>query len=149
MVMADSGTDTNAPGDAARGDAGAGGNAPGRRRQKMQEQPEIVDPLTEETRRKSLLDAIERQLKDVGHVSRLLFAFGVSDDRKIQSTVDQEFIDWLQKQGYADKISGICVYIGQAAIELLEGPTELLFKALEFLQSLSVEVSEKDGTTTE
>jgi hypothetical protein len=135
--MGDSGTDAPA-------DAAAQGNAAGRRRQRPQEVQEVVDELTIETKRVTLLDRVESQLKGAFHVSRLLFAFGVSDDRKIQSAVDQEFLDWMGKQGYAHKISGILLYIGQAGIVLLEGPTELLHKALEFFNSLTIEVPAKE-----
>lgn len=117
-------------------EGGAAANAP-RRRPRNQEVQEVVDELTIETKRIALLDKVEDQLKDKVHVARLLFAFAVSDDRKIQATVDQEFQEFLKTR---EDVTGLLLYIGQAGIQLLEGPAERLFQALELFHKLSVEV---------
>jgi len=72
----------------------------------------------------------------------LFFVFTVSDDRKIQGQVEQEFQDWRKKGKYSD-VTGLLLYIGQAGVQLLEGPTELLHKALECFNSLTVEDSSR------
>ncbi|CAE8614611.1 unnamed protein product [Polarella glacialis] len=101
---------------------------------------EVFDELAVETKRTTLLDRVEGQLKGQPHVSRLLFGFGVSEDKKVQKAVDQGFLDWRNHQeGKAAALSGVLVFTAQGAVHLLEGPTELIFKALEFFHSISVE----------
>lgn len=90
----------------------------------------------------TLLDGLESQLKGTPHVSRLLFCFGIPDDRKVQAVVDHEFTEWLRQN---EGITGILLYIGQAGIQLLEGPTELLFKAIELFYTLTLEPTEEQG----
>eukprot|EP00927_Polykrikos_kofoidii_P051729 TRINITY_DN45520_c0_g1_i1.p1 TRINITY_DN45520_c0_g1~~TRINITY_DN45520_c0_g1_i1.p1 ORF type:complete len:287 (+),score=55.37 TRINITY_DN45520_c0_g1_i1:150-1010(+) len=128
--MADPGSDSqgeNRPSE-------AGANAP-RRRARNQEVQEVVDELTIETKRVTLLAEVENQLKGKSHVSRLLFGFGIADDRKVQATVEQEFQEFLKTH---EDVSGLLLYIGQAAVQLLEGPTDGLFQALDVFYKLSV-----------
>jgi len=119
-------------------EAGAQGNH--RRRPRHPEANEPVDELAQETKRVSLLEREEQQLKGKEHVSRLLFVFGTQDDKKVQGQVEQEFLQWQSKQEGGNQISGVLFYLGQAAVSMLEGPTDLLFKALELFQALTQEV---------
>lgn len=114
--------------------------APGRRQSSKKHYQEIVDELAQETKRITLLDREEQQLKDKFHCSRLLFIFGVTDDRKVQNNVEQEISSWRNKQEGGSEVTGLLLYLGQAAACYLEGPTELLFKAMELVHSLSLEV---------
>eukprot|EP00418_Pyrodinium_bahamense_P003559 CAMPEP_0179016898 /NCGR_PEP_ID=MMETSP0796-20121207/3564_1 /TAXON_ID=73915 /ORGANISM="Pyrodinium bahamense, Strain pbaha01" /LENGTH=292 /DNA_ID=CAMNT_0020712617 /DNA_START=1 /DNA_END=879 /DNA_ORIENTATION=+ len=111
-----------------------------RRRRGQQEVQEVVDELAQETKRTTLLERVEQQLKGMPHVSRLLFGFGMTDDKTIQATLEQEFLDWKEKQEKqsSGSLSGILLFMGQSAIHFLEGPTELLFGALEFFHSLAL-----------
>lgn len=112
-----------------------------RRRQNGNEVKEVVDELAQEVPRVSLLDRLEEQLKGQTHVSRLLFGFQVVDDKKVHHTVEQEFSSWRSALGSeCEEISGILLFMGQAAVQLLEGPTELLFKALTHFNELTGEV---------
>ena len=99
-----------------------------------------VDDLAMETKRTALLDRLEKQLKTSScrFTSRLFFSFNVTDDRKVQRAIDQEFSDWRKKNREA--VNGLLIYAQSAALHLLEGPTEMIFKALEFFHSLSSEV---------
>eukprot|EP00439_Symbiodinium_sp_Y106_P022913 s28_g2.t2 len=57
----------------------------------------VIDELATESHRTLLLDRLESQLKAKPHISRMLFAFNASDDRKVQKAIDQEFADWRKK----------------------------------------------------
>mmetsp|Transcript_82971 Transcript_82971/g.268845 ORF Transcript_82971/g.268845 Transcript_82971/m.268845 type:complete len:276 (-) Transcript_82971:78-905(-) len=111
-----------------------------RRRRGPQEVQEVVDELAQETKRTSLLQAVETQLKGQPHVSRILVGFGVVDDRKVHDQITQEFTVWRKKLEETDDLTGFLVFANLSAVHFLEGPTELLFAALEKLQSLAVEV---------
>lgn len=121
----------------------AEGAANGQRRRKgagSKDGQEAMDELAVETKRTTLLDRLEIQLKGRPHVSRLLFGFNVAEDKKVQKAVDQEFMNWRQQQeGKAAALSGLLLFAGQGAIHFLEGPSELIFKALEFFHSISAE----------
>jgi len=101
----------------------------------------VIDELAEESRRTSLLDRLEEQLKGQPHVSRLLFAFSVSDDKKQQQVVEKEFAKWRKDQEDGENLTGILIFLGQAAVHLVEGPSELLFRSLDFFNSLGPEAS--------
>jgi len=101
---------------------------------------EFVDELAQETKRVTLLEREEQQLAGKKHVSRLLFAFGIADDKKMQTQVDQEFTQWRDKLEDGAEISGVLLFLGQVAVSFLEGPTDQLFKALELFQALTTEV---------
>jgi len=115
-----------------------------RRRGRQAEVQEVVDELAQETKRTTLLERVEQQLKGQPHVSRLLFGFGMNDDKKIQASVEQEFLEWKDKQEKQSSaaVTGVLLFTGQSAIHFLEGPTELLFGVLELFHSLSVEVKQ-------
>lgn len=115
-----------------------------RRRRNQTDETQAVDELAQETQRTQLLDRVEQQLRGRSHVSRLLMVFGVADDRKIQSSISQEFNTWREKQERGETISGVLVFAAHNAVQLLEGPTEEIFKATEFFQSLSLEVPSVD-----
>jgi len=133
--------------EATGGETSGDGNAEAGRRQgkprkgSKGEAGETIDELAMETKRTTLLDRLEGQLKGGRqHVSRLLFGFSVADDKKIQKGIDQEFSNWRQQQeGGAEALSGVLVFASAVGLHLLEGPTELLFKALEFFHSISAE----------
>eukprot|EP00928_Gymnodinium_smaydae_P082597 TRINITY_DN65918_c0_g1_i1.p1 TRINITY_DN65918_c0_g1~~TRINITY_DN65918_c0_g1_i1.p1 ORF type:complete len:301 (+),score=64.62 TRINITY_DN65918_c0_g1_i1:63-905(+) len=142
--MADSGGE-GAVGSGDNGQAPADGQ-PRRARRNQGEVQEVVDELTLETKRTTLLDQVEAQLKPnqvcVPQVSRLLFAFSVADDRKLQGQVDKEFLDWRQQQGGSD-LTGVLLYVQQAGVHFLEGPTSALFEAFTFFNTLAQETSER------
>lgn len=127
--------------------AGAGGSGGQRRRPRNQEVQETVDELAQETKRVTLLEREEHQLKGEAHVSRLLFVFGVSDDRKLQSMIEQEFATWRDREG--ENITGVLLFLSQAAIHFLEGPTETIFRALELFHSFTQEVLPTPVATTQ
>jgi len=139
---------------AAGGEATAGetsGDAapkkPGRKNSK--EVGEIIDELALETKRTTLLDRIESQLKERQQVSRMLVGFNCADDKKVQKALDQEFQNWRQ-QPSNDAVSGVLIFASVVGLHLLEGPTELIFKALELMHTLSAEAKEgEDATATE
>jgi len=110
------------------------------RRPGSKERPEIVDELAQETKRVTLLEREEQQLKGRKHVSRLLFIFGIIDDRKTQTAVETEFVAWRNSQEGGKQVTGLLLFLGQAAVSFLEGPTELLHKALEHFHGLTLEV---------
>jgi len=117
--------------------------APARRRRGQQEVQEVIDELAQETKRTSLLERVETQLKGQFHVSRLLCGFHVADDRKIHAQIEEEFAAWRQKQeGQAEDLSGLLLFTSHGAVQFLEGPTELLFAALAFFNSLTAEVAD-------
>jgi hypothetical protein len=118
----------------------AAGNGQVRRRRSKEAHQEVVDELAQETKRVTLLEREEQQLKGRKHVSRLLFIFGIVDDRKTQTAVEQEFVTWRDAQEGGDQVTGLLLFLGQAAVSFLEGPTELLFKALEHFHELTLEV---------
>jgi len=111
-----------------------------RRRGQNHQAQEFVDELAQETKRVTLLEREEQQLAGKKHVSRLLFAFGIADDKKMQTQVDQEFAQWRDKLEDGAEVTGVLLFLGQVAVSLLEGPTDQLFKALEIFQALTVEV---------
>jgi len=120
---------------------------------KTKEPPaETMDDLAMETKRTALLDRLESQLKKgPSFTTRLLFAFNVSDDRKVQRAIDQEFTDWRKTTAGAQAVNGILIYTQSVALHLLEGPTEMLFNALALFHSVSAEVRKapevQPGTT--
>lgn len=116
-----------------------------RRRQNL-EVKEVIDELAQEVPRTSLLDRLEQQLKGQTHVSRLLFGFTVVDDKKIHHAVEQELNTWRTGLGgEAEELSGVLIFMGQVAVQLLEGPTELLFKALLHCNELTGEGKSEIG----
>merc|ERR1719454_2441708 len=71
----------------------------GRRHRSKEPQDHVIDELAQETKRVNVLERLEVQLKGKKHCSRLLFAFPIpADDRKVQSTIEQEFLSWRKKQ---------------------------------------------------
>jgi len=107
---------------------------------------EVIDELATESHRTLLLDRLESQLKAKPYISRMLFAFNASDDRKVQKAIDQEFADWRKKQeNAAEALTGVMVYTQTFALHLLEGPSELIFKALGFFHSISTEVRQVES----
>lgn len=113
---------------------------PLRRKGSKEAHQEFVDELAQETKRVTLLEREEQQLKGRRHVSRLLFIFGIVDDRKTQAAVEQEFVAWRDSQEGGKQVTGLLLFLGQAAVSFLEGPTELLHKALEHFHGLTLEV---------
>jgi len=139
--MASSDEAPDAAGGTRLSNAGAdGGAAPPRRTRTKEAHHEVIDELAQETKRVTLLDREEQQLKGRKHVSRVLFVFGIVDDRKMQAAVEQEFTSWRGRQEGGRDVTGLLLFLGQAAVSFLEGPTELLFKAVELFHSLSQEV---------
>jgi len=120
----------------ATGEAGADT----RRRGRSKEVAEVVDELAQETKRVTLLEREEQQLKGQKHVSRVLFVLGIVDERKTQDAVEQEFTAWRGQTEGAKDVTGVLLFCGQSAVSFLEGPTELLFKAVELFNGLTVEV---------
>jgi len=105
--------------------------------------PEVLDELAQETKRTTLLDRVEHQLKGQLHVSRALVVLEINEEKKTPATIEQEFKSWKGKQEkQGEDLSGVLVFVTGAAIHLLEGPTELIFKALEFMHTLC---GSKDG----
>lgn len=100
---------------------------------------EVVDELAQETARTTLLDCMERQVKDRFHVSRIVFGFNIADDKKTQNIVEQEFKDWREKQENPSELSGLLLYTIQGALSMLEGPSELLFGAIQLFQGLTTD----------
>eukprot|EP00747_Dinoflagellata_sp_TGD_P163316 gnl/TRDRNA2_/TRDRNA2_181862_c0_seq1.p1 gnl/TRDRNA2_/TRDRNA2_181862_c0~~gnl/TRDRNA2_/TRDRNA2_181862_c0_seq1.p1 ORF type:complete len:329 (+),score=62.43 gnl/TRDRNA2_/TRDRNA2_181862_c0_seq1:57-989(+) len=134
---------------AAPAPAGARGSAFGMARKKGREPvEEIVDELAQETKRTTLLDRVETQLKVQQTMqSRLLFHFALADVRKIQSQVEDEFNSFRRGQDKgAGELNGLLLWTQSVGgVHFLEGPTELLFKTLEFFQGLSQEVVASTG----
>jgi len=122
--------------------AGEGEASPPEAKVKTKDVPaETIDDLAVETKRTALLDRLEAQLKaGTSFTTRLLFAFNAADDRKTQRAIDQEFMDWRKNTSGAQAVNGILIYTQSVAIHLLEGPTEMIFKALECFHSMSAEV---------
>lgn len=107
---------------------------------------QVVDELAVETKRTALLDRVEAQLRGRAHVSRVLLVFTMRDDRKIQTSIEQEFNAWTdQQERSAEDLTGFLLFVKEAGMQLLEGPTDLLFKALEFFNSLSLDIGEDGG----
>jgi len=140
--MASSGDEVTAQGDQRASNAGLAesGAGPVQRRQRSKEVQEVVDELAQETKRVTLLEREESQLKDQKHVSRVLFVFGIVDERKTQDAVEQEFAAWRGQQEGARNLTGLLLFCGQAAVVFMEGPTELIFKAVELFHGLTQEV---------
>lgn len=102
------------------------------RKQPGKDPKEVLDEYAQDVRRTALLDRLEQQLKGTQHVSRLLFCFSVADDKKTHHAVEQAFSTWRSALGAeAETLTGLLVFIGQVALHLLEGPPEMLFRALE------------------
>jgi len=117
-----------------------------RPRKNSKDVSEVVDELALETKRTTLLDRIESQLKgERQHVSRLLVGFNCADDKKVQKALDQEFQTWRQQPGH-EALSGLLIFASVVGLHLLEGPTELIFKALELMHSLSAEAKDDAGS---
>mmetsp|Transcript_660 Transcript_660/g.1875 ORF Transcript_660/g.1875 Transcript_660/m.1875 type:complete len:273 (-) Transcript_660:108-926(-) len=123
------------------GDASGGddqGAAEGvKRRPRPGEVQEAIDELAQETKRTTLLDRVETQLKGQSHVARLLFGFSIVDDKKTQNDVESQFAAWRKKQESGDELTGLLLFTVQGAIHFLEGPAELLFGALGFFATLA------------
>lgn len=104
------------------------------------EMEDTIDELAMEAKRTTLLDRLESQLKTTNHISRMLFAFSINDDKKIQKALDQEFTSWKQQQEGHEALTGVLVLVSaQIGFHLLEGPTELVMKALGFFHAISTE----------
>jgi hypothetical protein len=111
-----------------------------RRRGQHQQAQEFIDELAQETKRVTLLEREEQQLAGKKHVSRLLFAFGIADEKKMQTQVDNEFTQWRDKLEDGTELTGVLLFLGQVAVCFLEGPTDQLFKALEVFHALTQEI---------
>merc|ERR1719158_329876 len=98
MASSDEQPDPHRNSNAGIAEGGAGAGQQGRRQRTKEAHQEVMDELAQETKRTTLLDREEQQLKGRKHVSRLLFVFGVADDRKAQMAVEQEFASWRDKQ---------------------------------------------------
>merc|ERR1712194_625081 len=81
----------------------------------------------------------EQQLRNRHRISRILMTFGVADDKKIHTTIEKDFLAWRDKEGLKESVTGVCFFIAQHAVQLLEGQTEDIFKAIEFFNSMSEE----------
>eukprot|EP00930_Biecheleria_cincta_P083993 TRINITY_DN73496_c0_g1_i1.p1 TRINITY_DN73496_c0_g1~~TRINITY_DN73496_c0_g1_i1.p1 ORF type:complete len:299 (+),score=64.70 TRINITY_DN73496_c0_g1_i1:80-976(+) len=126
--------------EASSADALEGSRRRGRQHAGSKDVEETIDELAMETKRTTLLDRLESQLKTTNHVSRLLFAFSIADDKKIQKALDQEFTSWKQQQEGHEALTGVLVLVSaQTGFHLLEGPTEIVLKALSFFHSISTE----------
>jgi len=110
------------------------------RRRGSKQKVEIVDELAQETKRVTLLDREEAQLKGRAHSSRLLFVFNIVDDKATHNAVDREFAAWRKREEGGTEVTGLLLFVGQAAVSFLEGPTELLFKAMELFHGLTMDV---------
>lgn len=144
-AMASSDENPDATGGPRASNAGLDGQGQGapqqaRRARTKEAHQEIVDELAQETKRVTLLDREEQQLKGRKHVSRLLFIFGIVDDRKMQGAVEAEFLAWRKNIEGGSEVTGLLLFLGQAAVSFLEGPTEVLFKAMELFHGLSQDV---------
>jgi len=130
-----------AGGAAAAAPAAAGGAAAGQRRRKRPEEAqEAVDELAKEATRTTLLDRVESQLSGQHSLSRIMFGFAVADDRKIQTMLERSFTNWRWETcSDSAQVTGLLIYAQQAALHFLEGPTELLFRALALFQDLATE----------
>merc|ERR1719454_1167881 len=113
----------------------------GRRHRSKEPQDHVIDELAQETKRVNVLERLEVQLKGKKHCSRLLFAFSIGDDRKVHNTIDQEFQSWRKRQEQGSEITGVMLYLGPSAVSFLEGPTEMLFKAMDLFHGLSQDVT--------
>lgn len=140
MASSDEQPDPHRNSNAGIAEGGAGAGQQGRRQRTKEAHQEVVDELAQETKRVTLLDREEQQLKGRKHVSRLTFIFGILDDRKIQNEVEKEFASWRDQQEGGNEVTGLLLFLGQGAVSFLEGPTELLFKAMELFNGLSLEV---------
>jgi len=145
--MADSGEAAQQAGEqgaATGGNMTAGQSEGPRRRRGPAEVQEAIDELAQETTRTTLLDCLERQVRDTSgkdryHVSRIVFGFSLGDDKKTQSAVEQEFSSWREKQENHTELTGVLAFTSQGALHFLEGPTELLFGAVQLFQSMTVD----------
>jgi hypothetical protein len=115
---------------AAPADAAAAAEGVRQRSKKKGEPHEVIDELAIETRRTSLLDIVEQQLKGQTVVTRCLFIFPLADDPRIQSALKQEFSNWLETSQRSSVVTGLLVFMQQAGIHFLEGPTQMLYAAL-------------------
>jgi len=112
---------------------------------------EVIDELAHDTARASLLDAVEEQLRNQEHMTRLLFVCQVTDDKRIHSQVEREFQSWLAENTVPDtkEISGFSVLLAvspaSAIVTYLEGNTELIFAALKFFDEMSSDKSSDGG----
>lgn len=126
--------------EASSAEAFEGSRRRGRPHAGSKDMEETIDELAMETKRTTLLDRLETQLKSTSHVSRMLFGFSLADDKKVQKALDQEFTSWKQQQESHEALTGVLVMVaGQTGFHLLEGPTELVLKALSFFHSVSTE----------
>lgn len=130
--------------EAANDDNGAQeASRPRKQRAGSKELVQTIDELAVETKRTSLLDRLESQLKDQHMVSRILFGFALPDDKKLYKLIDQEFLNWRQKQdNQAEDLTGVLLFAPQVGLHFLEGPTEQIFKVLEFFNSISTEAEQ-------
>jgi hypothetical protein len=103
------------------------------------------DELAQETKRTTLLDRVEEQLKGKQHISRAVVALAINEEKRTPSAIDREFKTWLtQQEKEGEDLSGVMVFVTNAALQLLEGPTEMIFKALQFLHTLCQSDSGQD-----
>lgn len=122
------------------------------RRAQMATKETVQDELAQETRRHTLLDAVEHQLKSVPTRARLLLACNVSEDKKLVQQIEAEFSEWVKKneQIAADaeeedgtprqKFGGLFIMQPGQALHFMEGSTEQLFAGLKLWNSFSIEV---------
>lgn len=128
-------------------DAGAVAGAAGRAKPVK----EVIDELAHDTTRASLLDAVEEQLKNQEHMTRLVFACQVTDEKRVQSQVEREFQNWLAENSVPEskELSGFSLLLSvspsSAIVTYLEGNTELIFSALKFFDELSIDKSSDGG----
>lgn len=145
---------------AAQGAAGAAAPAGARRGQHATKET-VQDELAQETRRHTLLDAVEYQLKAAQTRARLLVACNLSEDKKAIPQIETEFTAWAKKNAQnADEedeeegavkppvLGGLFLIQPGQALHFLEGPTEKLFEGLKLFQSFGSEVAGGDKGET-
>jgi hypothetical protein len=147
---------------AAQGASDTEGAAQGATRRAHQAQKETVqDELASETRRHTLLDAVEHQLKAVPTRARLLLACNIPDDKKAVAQIETEFGAWAKKlapavddaeeeEGAAKPTAfgGLFVIQPGQALHFMEGTAEQLFAGLKAFQGLS-DISATGGDKNE
>jgi len=132
----------------------AAAGAPAVRRGQHAPKETVQDELAQETRRSTLLDAVEHQLKAATTRARLLIACNLSEDKKGIAQIETEFTEWSKKiaqsaddaeeeEGAAKPpvLGGLFIIQPGQALHFLEGPTEKLFEGLKLFQAFGVEVA--------
>lgn len=98
----------------------------------------MIDELAQETKRATLLERVEAQFEGKTVVSRLLFGFQINDDRQLHNKLEQEFATWRKKdERYAEELTGVLIFSPVGAVQLLEGPSDVLFEAVIFFNTLT------------